>query len=349
MFKPNNKNQKLYKLLIIGLAFTVIQHAQPLRAQDESVPPEAAIIPSKEIKATKRWRIAFFPKNDRFAFSLKKEVLTTWELAWNSMKQAALEYGVEVRSVCPEKACKSDFDCVEPQIRLIADSIKQGNVDGMIVVPFDSNRLAPIVEKAISAGIPVTGFDTFINSDKVTFVSINNFEASKAMGQWAVKKMGGRGNVVILEGDPLNEHSVIRRNGFLAGLATGHIKVLGMKTARWQEIEAKEIVAGWLKKYSNIDMIIAASDGMALGAANAVAEANRSDISITGFDGWPIMFKAIRSGKIAATINQDIESQARFALQLLVRHLERGETFPSVVYLPKLELISKDNIGDYLD
>lgn len=338
---------KLFTFLVLPLV--VLLYKETSWAQVGSATPRQEIILSQDIKAARKWRIAFFPKDIKFAFNLESEELTTWEIAWNSMQQAAQDFGVEVRAVYSETRCKSFSKCVEQQIRQIADIIEKKSADGMIVVPFNSNRLAPITEKAISAGIPVMGFDTPMNSDQVTFVSFDNFRAAREMGEWAVKALAGRGKVVILEGDPDNQHAIDRRNGFLAGLAKGDITVLDTETAKWQETVAQRIVAGWLKKFDKIDLIMAASDGMALGAAEALVNEGRSDVMITGFDGWPITLEAIRAGRIAATINQGVELQARFALELLVRQLDRGERFPATVYMPKVELISKDNVGDYLD
>ena len=126
----------------------------------------------------------------------------------------------------------------------------------------------------------------------------------------------------------------------MAGLQNGNIDILNTKTADWEVEPAKEATAGWLKKYAEVDVILAANDNMAIGAAQAVKAANRTGILITGFDATDPGRAALQAGQISATIDQSPDEQARLAIQLLVRHLETHETFPSIVYLPKIKLVT---------
>jgi ribose transport system substrate-binding protein len=141
---------------------------------------------------------------------------------------------------------------------------------------------------------------------------------------------------------------VDRRMGFLAGLQTGNIDVLNIKSADWEIEPAHQITAGWLKEYTDINVILAANDNMALGAAQAVAEAKRKGILITGFDANDAALKAIKAGQMSATVDQAPDKQARLAIQLLVRHLETRETYPPIIFLPKTPLVMKENVDIYL-
>jgi hypothetical protein len=61
---------------------------------------------------------------------------------------------------------------------------------------------------------------------------------------------------------------------FLAGLKTGNMEVLNTRSGDWEIEPARQTTAGWLQKYANVDAVMAANDNMALGAAQAIAEAN---------------------------------------------------------------------------
>jgi ribose transport system substrate-binding protein len=191
--------------------------------------------------------------------------------------------------------------------------------------------------------------DTAVNSDQLlTFVVFDNFTAGRVIGEWVVEQLGGAGKVLILEGPPDQQNALDRRNGFLAGLRSGDIDVLDTQSADWEIEPAQEITTAWLQQYSDIDAILAANDDMALGAAEAVGEAHRQGIVITGFDATDVGLAAIKAGHIAATVDQSPDQQARLAIQLLIRHLETGETFPPIIFMPDIPLVTQENVGDYV-
>ena len=107
--------------------------------------------------------------------------------------------------------------------------------------------------------------------------------------------------------------------------------------------EAEQIVSDWLDRYPEIDAICAASDQMAASAAQAISAAGRQGITVTGFDGNPDAIEAIRARRIHATVDQQPEKMVAQAIQLMVRHLETGESYPALVKWPDTPLITIDS------
>ena len=70
----------------------------------------------------------------------------------------------------------------------------------------------------------------------------------------------------------------------------------------WDTAKAQATVESWLSAY-DLDAIVCQNDGMAVGAGNA-AGAN-SGIVITGLDGTPDGYEAIKDGRITGTVAQD--------------------------------------------
>ena len=321
------------------------QPDQPTRPSDP-VTQTPLVDLTTEIRASKAWKIAFLPKEKFYAKT--GNLGPYWQPAWEGAKQAGRDLGIDVELVALNTFCETDADCVEPQIQLIAGLIEHGNIDGMIVAPLDSNRLAPVVDKAIVAGIPVIAMDTPVNSDRLlTFVAFDNASAGMVLGQWIVKQLGGKGNALILEGPADQQNAVERRNGFLAGLQGGDIDILDTQPADWEIEPAQTVTAAWLEKFAHVDAILAANDDMALGAIAAAAQAGRQDIIITGFDATEAGLAAIEAKQMSATIDQAPGKQARLAIQLLVRHLETDETFPPIILMPETPLVTQQNIRDY--
>ena len=300
-----------------------------------------------EIKASQSWRIAFIPK-----FKLYGEtghLSSYWQPAWDGAQKAGGDFNVQVELVVADTLGSTDAEYVEPQIRLVAELIEKGEIDGLVIAPFDSNRLASVIEQAVEAGIHVVAMDTPVNSDQLlAFVVFDNFSAGKAVGEWVVQELGGKGKVLILDGPQDQQNAIERRNGFLAGLKSGDIEVLDTETADWEIGPARQITAERLNRFSEVDAIIATNDNMALGAAQAIADAGGKNIIVTGFDATDVALQAIADGQISATVDQAPGEQARLAIQVLIKHLETGETFPPVIFLPNIPLVSKENVETYL-
>lgn len=300
-----------------------------------------------EIKASQPWRIAFIPK-----FKLYGEtghLSSYWQPAWMGAQKAGEDFNVQVDLVVSDTLGSTDAEYVEPQIRLVAELVKKGDIDGLVIAPFDSNRLAPVIEQTVAAGIPVVAMDTPVNSDQLlSFVVFDNFSAGRKVGEWVVQKLGGKGKVLILDGPQDQQNAIDRRNGFLAGLKSGDVEILDTESADWEIEPARQITAEWLDRFATVDVILAANDNMALGAAQAIADAGRQNILVTGFDATDVALKAIAEGKISATVDQAPDEQARLAIQVLIKHLETGETFPPIIFLPQIPLVTQENVNIYL-
>ncbi len=129
----------------------------------------------------------------------------------------------------------------------MANLIKTGEMDGIIIGHTDSIRLIPVVEKAIDSGIPVIAMVPPININKIlTFVGFDNFAAGKSASEWVVKKLGRKDQMVILDGAHNHDNAINRRQGFMAGLKTGNMKVLAIDSANWDKSKGKKIVTTWL-------------------------------------------------------------------------------------------------------
>ncbi len=350
----------LYRSLLSGLAAatllglaacqepapTATESATPTAAAPDAAASERFIGPEQEIAASQPWKLVFALK-DTYDPETDEHGDLYQEQVWEGAKQAAEDFGVEVELL--SNPCHT---CVEEQIRAIDERLAAGDLDGIAIMVTDSVRLARVVEKAVASGVPVVAMDTPVNTEDIlSFVIFDNFAGGKAMGEWVVAQLGGTGNVLLLDGALAQQNALDRQEGFLAGLQAGEIEVLDTQTGNWSETEAAEITAGWLQNYDEIDAIIAANYAMAQGASQAIAAAGRDpdEILVTGFDAMQPALEAIASGEIDATIDQTPAQQARLSVQLLIRHLETGETFPPRVVLSEIPLIEAANVGDYTE
>jgi len=293
-----------------------------------------------EVVATQPWKIAYIIKSG-------EQNNPYWDLVKRGAAQAEQEFQVQVDILLPHK---ERYD-VALQVGLVEQLREQG-YDGAIIVPIDSNVLVAPVERLVDSGVPVIIHDTPLHSSKVlTQLSFDNHNAGYSVADWVVDQLGGKGQVLILEGLQESQNAVERRNGFLAGLAQSEIDVLDMRSAGWLRAAAKAQVQEWLNFYPDVDAILAANDAMALGAAEALDAAGKAarSIFVTGVDGSEEALKAIKGQTLHASVDQSPLQQARKAVQLMVRHLEQGDTYPDYSVWQQSPLITSDNVGQFLE
>jgi inositol transport system substrate-binding protein len=99
----------------------------------------------------------------------------------------------------------------------------------------------------------------------------------------------------------------------------------------------------WLSTGKSLQAVIAQNDEMALGAQKAIEAANRqNDILVIGIDAIPDALRAVKEGKLCATVFQDARGQGALALELAVKLCE-GKKVDHTHYIP-FQLITKQDL-----
>lgn len=194
--------------------------------------------------------------------------------------------------------------------------------DGALFVPIDIDAGAAAVAAADAAGIPVVGSNTRVNSDKLTSYVGSDDKLSGYMEAKAVLDyIGGKGNVVIIEGPIGQSAQIERRTGNLRALEEyPNVKVLEMRTANWSRAEALNLMENWLNSHpGKINGVIGQNDEMALGAIQAIEQAGLKvkDFGIAGIDGVTDAMLAVKEDKLVSIL-QDATAQAQGALDVLL-------------------------------
>jgi ribose transport system substrate-binding protein len=285
------------------------------------------------------------PKDVQIVYIVKDLVNPFFvEMKWGGAA-AAKEHGVKYTCLAPERYS------VENQIRIMEDAIQQ-KVDGIVIVPIDGKGIVSAIERANAAGIPVFNCNTkAAGGEVVGFAGIDHVALGQAVGEYTVKALNGKGNIIILEGTTGASSARERLQGMHEILDKNPgIKVLSSNTAKYNRQMGMKVTEDLLVRYPDVNAILAANDSMALGAKEAVKDARRlDDILIVGIDANPEALSAVEAGEMAATINGGAFDQGFVATDLLCKFLLKGEKpqANTKVRTGKGEAVTKANMKEY--
>ena len=169
---------------------------------------------------------------------------------------------------------------VAGQIQQLQNLMNKG-VDAILVNPGDVNGLNATLEEAVKKGIIVISVDQEIGANGVYNVGIDQKEWAKTSAKWLADKLGGKGDIVEIEGFPGHPANVARMDGVAEVLKNyPDIKVLAKDTGKWDEATGQQVMSQFLASFPNLNGYWT-QDGMAIGALQALMAANPAT--------WPVV------------------------------------------------------------
>ena len=238
------------------------------------------------------------------------------------------------------------------QISQIQNFIAQ-KVDAIIVNPVDTSATPKMTELAVAAKIPLV----YVNrkpEDKtlpagVAFVGSNEKVSGKLEGEELVKCLGGKGNIVIMEGQ-LSNNAALDRTADIEEVVKANpaIKVVEKQTAEWDRNKALDLMNNWITSGDKINGIAANNDEMAVGAILALKQAgiDPKKMCIGGIDATADGLAEVANGNLYVTVFQNAKGQGKGAVDTALS-LIKGDKVPSFVDVP-FEKVTEDNYKQYM-
>jgi ribose transport system substrate-binding protein len=282
-------------------------------------------------------------KKYRMVFIVKSMDNPFWNMMLEGAQKAANELNLEIKGLSPIKP-----NNVEEQIRMMEDGITM-KMDAIIVTPGDSKGIIRGIEKANQAGVPVMIVNTKAFGGKtIGFAGAPNEESEYIVAKRFLEVLGGKGNVIILEGVPGTQVAIDRKAGIDRALKENpNVKVLASQTAQFSRVEGMRVMENLLQQFSKLDGVLCANDEMALGAIEAIDAAKRlKEIKVSGFDGNNDAMKSIAEGRLVITGAQRPDAQGYWGV-LAARMFLEGYPVPQELYVP-CPAVDKSNVGEYL-
>jgi len=253
---------------------------------------------------------------------------------------AAKKLGVNVIQYVPTKP-----DSIPEQLSQVEDVIVK-KPNAIVFIPVDYKALVPAVEKINAAKIPVTNItDRSAAGDFVAFVGADDYSIGLAVGKRLLDAMGGKGNVIILEGVKGSLTSTNRVRGFNDALKEyPNVKLLASQPGNFQRLNALQVVENLMQSFPQIDGVLAANDPMAVGAIEALEAANRKAL-VVGINGSKEAVDLIKSGKLLASGDFNGFIQGCIGTEIAVRNLRKQSTPKEVMLKPIV--VDKTNYAPY--
>ncbi|RYG38787.1 ribose ABC transporter substrate-binding protein, partial [bacterium] len=239
------------------------------------------------------------------------------------------------------------------QIADIETMITKG-VDGLVVLATESAPLTPVAEQAHGKGIFLVNVDRgFLKPVADVFIEGDNEAFGRKSGEYMVQKLGGKGDIVVLEGIPSTVNTA-RVEAFKTALkAAPGIRILDSQSGMWNPQKAQDVMQTLLVKHPKFDAVWASDDDMLLGAERAMKAANRSGIWMLGGAGMKDVIKRVMDGD--PTVPADVTyppSMIATGIHTAVSALQGGKLAQVKEFLPRhmkidVELVTAENAKDH--
>lgn len=261
---------------------------------------------------------------------------------------------VHMMNIAREQAAELDVELIEldgqdnsaTQSAGIETMIAQG-VDGIVISPRDVEALAPAIQAATDAGIPVVTVDRNVTgAETLAHVGADNVRGGEIQGEYLMEILPDGGQIIELQGTVGASPAIDRSAGFNSVLeGNDAYEIVFQQTAAFARDQGLTVTEQALQANPDADAIVAANDDMAFGAAEAVSGAGL-DIPIIGFDALPEALQAVQDGTLAATIEQFPGGQTSGAMEILVDYLRDGTEPEEHDNFIEPMLITVDNVAE---
>lgn len=242
-------------------------------------------------------------------------------------------------------------DAVE-QARVIEDLIAR-RVDGIAVSCNDPTACIDPINRAAAAGIPVMTWDSDSpDSQRFTYLAIDNYAAGRAAARLLVDAIGPRGQVAMLTGVPGALNLEERARGFRDGLAA-YPEITVVATVFSNEdisrgvqgveevMQAHPDLRGWF--FVGLWPLFADRGSMPLWEASTRA----GTLKTVAFDTLPVELDLLRDGYLAALIGQKYWGWGYDSVQIVYDRIVQDKRYPAFIDTG-MDIVTANNVDAML-
>jgi ribose transport system substrate-binding protein len=242
-------------------------------------------------------------------------------------------------------SCNYDLKNQASQIK---DFIASG-VDMIVLGAANSKAIASSVKTAKARGIVVVAVDVGAAGGVDATVMSDNKQAGEQAGQYIVDKLHGKGQVVIVNGQPVTSVQDRVAGALSVFKKYPEIKILSQnQNAQGTSDGGQRMMSDLLVSYRHLDAVFAVNDPTAIGCDLAAQKAGQTGFFIVGVDGSPEAVEALKKkdSLFEATSAQDPYLMAQKAVEAGYEVFQGKKPQQETILIP-VKLISRENVGEY--
>ena len=263
-----------------------------------------------------------------------------WQTVKSGIDRAAEELGITIDVQGPP--AESD---IQGQVNQIETQLA-GAPDAIIIAPDDNDAVVGVLESTGYEGIVVFCDTTNTYENQTAFVGTSNDEAAYGGGVYGVAINGENTKALIIYGQEGDNTSNLRKAGYEKALSEAGLQPVAEMSGNNNTADSKNVMEGQLIANPEINLVLCHNDDSALGALEAIKEANAEGITVIGFDGNTSALESIRDGELTATIAQQPAEMGYLSVMTAISAL-KGETVEKVISVPTV-VIDGANVAEHL-
>lgn len=231
------------------------------------------------------------------------------------------------------------------------DNFIAGGTKLIILNAADTEGIAPAVRKARQAGLVVIAVDVGAEGGVDATITSDNYQAGVIPAQFLAERIGGRGNVVIINGPPVT--AVMDRVAGARDVFAKYpdIQILSdNQNAGGSRDGGLKVMSDLLTSFQQIDAVFAINDPTGIGAELAIQQAGREDeMFVVGVDGSPDAVVALKDPDsiFLATAAQDPKGMTERAVEIGYNLATKQQKPEQALIKMPVRLITKDNVASF--
>ncbi len=241
----------------------------------------------------------------------------------------------------------------------VLQSVLATDPDGLLLTVWDTNAFNATLKDYTDAGKPLVMPDSFLSNDEyVQSIRTDSYQSSYDAAEQALADFDiTSGSVLIVTDAPGNAIQSDRAKGFHDAIVdNGALNVLETQYVGGDSAKSSQAVSSALAANPDLSLVFSTNIGAGTGAANGIATAGASDVTLIGYDTSAAQVSELRDGSYDALIAQSPYQMGYDSMELMAS-LVTGETDAAditekTVYSPwalvTAENIDTDDIAPFL-
>lgn len=268
-----------------------------------------------------------------------------WSVVQRGTAQAEEDMGVTVEYQAP-----ATFDMVE--MSQLIDAAVASDPDGLVVSIPDADALAPSIEAAQEAGIPVISINSGAEASQELGLMLHVGQTEYEAGLGGGQRMGEAGvtNAICLIQEAGNVGLEERCRGFTDGIAETDGTVENLVVDLNNPTEAQQRIEAALTANPDIDGIMALGPTGATPAIMAIEAAGLGDeVQLATFDLSPEVLEGIQEGTVLFAIDQQQYLQGYLPIVLLSLYERNGNTIANDILMTGPGFVDEENVEQVIE